>query len=83
MKVEVPADWSQWESALGMNEKDDEGYTVVELAKKAGIPKATMKDRISKASKDGKMIRGIATRVNESGRRYRVAVYRLAKSEDQ
>lgn len=77
-RVEVPAPpevIAQWESHF-VEQANDEGLTVAELAKIAGVGQTTMRQMVNKGSADGTYIKGAAFRMFD-GIRKRVAVYQL------
>lgn len=57
------------------------GYTAAELARAAGVPRATMAERAKKLVAAGKWRHGVGVRLDSQGRRYVVSVYNTADAE--
>ena len=59
-------------------ETGDEGMTTMEMAKRYGVSKETMRTRILKQMEQGSIVQGVGIRVNTAGVRTPVPVYRPA-----
>lgn len=78
MATKVPT-VDEWRAELSRLTKDDPGQTAEELARASGINPRTMRHILHNGVLEGRYIAGVAYRTSPSGRRARVAVYRLAK----
>lgn len=70
----------EWRKEMEKLDKGDPGTTIMELAVKFNLCRATMQKRINKLIDEGRCIRGIGTRTDQGGRQQRVPVYQLKKA---
>ena len=69
---------SEWQAEMAALQHDDEGMTTAELSREFGIPVRTIQEIVASGVASGKYVCGRATRVDASGKRQRVNVYRVA-----
>ena len=66
--------------AAAVADDDDPGYTVKEIAERAGITRSAAGGRVRGLLIKGACVQGWNTRLDETGRPQRVPVYRLKDS---
>ena len=69
----------EWRAAFEEEQVGDPGSTIREIVEATGLSKARVAERVSKGVVSGKYIAGTGYRPDATGRRQRVAVYRVVK----